>query len=44
MQLRHKEAEVMERRLITADKLISGLGSENKWSGYIHTQRRQLKG
>lgn len=40
-QLLQEEAEVMERRLIAADKLISGLGSENKWSGYIHTQRRQ---
>lgn len=27
-----QEAEVMERRLIAADKLISGLGSENKRS------------
>lgn len=27
-----KEAELMERRLIAADKLISGLGSENKRS------------
>ncbi|XP_051514176.1 dynein axonemal heavy chain 10 [Myxocyprinus asiaticus] len=29
-QLLQEEAEVMERRLIAADKLISGLGSENK--------------
>lgn len=27
-----EEAELMERRLIAADKLISGLGSENKRS------------
>ena len=28
-----EEAEIMERRLIAADKLISGLGSENiRWS------------
>ena len=25
-----EEAEIMERRLIAADKLISGLGSENE--------------
>lgn len=31
-QLLQDEAEVMERRLIAADKLISGLGSENKRS------------
>lgn len=29
-QLLQDEAEVMERRLIAADKLISGLGSENQ--------------
>lgn len=29
-QLLQEEAEVMERRLIAADKLISGLGSENE--------------
>lgn len=29
------EAELMERRLIAADKLISGLGSENKRSETI---------
>ena len=29
-QLLQEEAELMERRLIAADKLISGLGSENK--------------
>lgn len=33
-----EEAEIMERRLIAADKLISGLGSENvrfvKWVEY----------
>ena len=29
-QLLQAEAELMERRLIAADKLISGLGSENK--------------
>ena len=28
-QMLQEEAEVMERRLIAADKLISGLGSEN---------------
>uniref|UniRef100_A0AAY5K1P1 AAA+ ATPase domain-containing protein n=1 Tax=Esox lucius TaxID=8010 RepID=A0AAY5K1P1_ESOLU len=32
-QLLQEEAEVMERRLIAADKLISGLGSENqRWT------------
>lgn len=31
-QLLQDEAEIMERRLIAADKLISGLGSENKRS------------
>ena len=31
-QMLQEEAEVMERRLIAADKLISGLGSENvRW-------------
>lgn len=29
-QLLEEEAELMERRLIAADKLISGLSSENK--------------
>ncbi len=29
-----EEAEIMERRLIAADKLISGLGSENIRSGH----------
>lgn len=29
-QLLQEEAEVMERRLIAADKLISGLSSENE--------------
>jgi len=33
-QLLQEEAEVMERRLIAADKLISGLGSENERSAY----------
>lgn len=28
-QMLQEEAEIMERRLIAADKLISGLGSEN---------------
>ena len=28
-----EEAEIMERRLLAADKLISGLGSENvRWN------------
>lgn len=32
-QLLQEEAEVMERRLIAADKLISGLSSENeRWA------------
>ncbi|XP_030648846.1 dynein heavy chain 10, axonemal [Chanos chanos] len=32
-QLLQEEAEIMERRLIAADKLISGLGSENqRWT------------
>uniref|UniRef100_A0A3Q1G9E8 Dynein axonemal heavy chain 10 n=1 Tax=Acanthochromis polyacanthus TaxID=80966 RepID=A0A3Q1G9E8_9TELE len=31
-QLLQEEAEVMERRLIAADKLISGLSSENEWT------------
>ncbi|OWK14173.1 hypothetical protein Celaphus_00000390 [Cervus elaphus hippelaphus] len=30
-----EEAEIMERRLIAADKLISGLGSENVWQNDI---------
>lgn len=30
-----EEAEVMERRLIAADKLISGLGSENERSVFV---------
>lgn len=29
-----EEAEIMERRLIAADKLISGLSSENERSDY----------
>lgn len=33
-QLLQEEAEIMERRLIAADKLISGLGSENERSVY----------
>lgn len=32
-----EEAELMERRLNAADKLISGLGSENKRSEKLHT-------
>lgn len=34
-QLLQEEAEVMERRLAAADKLITGLGSENNWSVYL---------
>ena len=30
-----EEAEIMERRLIAADKLISGLGSENERSDIL---------
>ena len=30
-----EEAEIMERRLIAADKLISGLGSENVRSAWV---------
>lgn len=33
-QLLQEEAELMERRLIAADKLISGLSSENERCGY----------
>uniref|UniRef100_A0A3P8UAE7 Dynein axonemal heavy chain 10 n=1 Tax=Amphiprion percula TaxID=161767 RepID=A0A3P8UAE7_AMPPE len=42
-QLLQEEAEVMERRLIAADKLISGLSSENeRWTNDLDelTQRR----
>lgn len=39
-QLLQEEAEVMERRLIAADKLISGLGSENeRLVKQLHIQR-----
>ena len=35
-----EEAEIMERRLIAADKLISGLGSENvRWVQQPHAGR-----
>ena len=36
------EAELMERRLIAADKLISGLGSESKrWTNDLHELKQQ---
>lgn len=35
-QLLQEEAEVMERRLVAADKLISGLASENERSASSH--------
>uniref|UniRef100_A0A803TD88 Dynein axonemal heavy chain 10 n=1 Tax=Anolis carolinensis TaxID=28377 RepID=A0A803TD88_ANOCA len=40
-----EEAEIMERRLIAADKLISGLGSENiRWLNDLEElKRRQVK-
>ncbi|XP_053136194.1 dynein axonemal heavy chain 10 [Hemicordylus capensis] len=40
-----EEAEIMERRLIAADKLISGLGSENiRWMNDLEElKRRQVK-
>lgn len=37
-----EEAELMERRLVAADKLISGLGSENKRSEKEHTAPEYL--
>ncbi|KAF7665535.1 hypothetical protein LDENG_00140280 [Lucifuga dentata] len=41
-QLLQEEAEVMERRLIAADKLISGLGSENKrWTVDLEELKHQ---
>uniref|UniRef100_A0A8C1QBG0 Dynein heavy chain 10, axonemal-like n=1 Tax=Cyprinus carpio TaxID=7962 RepID=A0A8C1QBG0_CYPCA len=44
-QLLQEEAEVMERRLIAADKLISGLGSENKrWTEDLEElQQRRVR-
>uniref|UniRef100_A0A8C2JKF3 Dynein heavy chain 10, axonemal-like n=1 Tax=Cyprinus carpio TaxID=7962 RepID=A0A8C2JKF3_CYPCA len=42
-QLLQEEAEVMERRLIAADKLISGLGSENKRSDLEELQQRRVR-
>ena len=35
-----EEAEIMERRLIAADKLISGLGSENE--RWVHGFKSKL--
>ncbi|XP_047141246.1 dynein axonemal heavy chain 10 isoform X1 [Hydra vulgaris] len=38
------EAEVMERRLIAADKLISGLGSEKvRWTSDLESLKKQRK-
>ncbi|CAL8251349.1 unnamed protein product [Boreogadus saida] len=44
-QLLQEEAEIMERRLIAADKLISGLGSENKrWSvDLVELKQRRVR-
>ncbi|CAL8247788.1 unnamed protein product [Merluccius merluccius] len=44
-QLLQAEAELMERRLIAADKLISGLGSENKrWSlDLVELKQRRVR-
>ena len=37
-----EEAEIMERRLIAADKLISGLGSENiRWTNELQELKEQ---
>uniref|UniRef100_A0A3Q3B280 Dynein axonemal heavy chain 10 n=1 Tax=Kryptolebias marmoratus TaxID=37003 RepID=A0A3Q3B280_KRYMA len=36
-----EEAEVMERRLIAADKLITGLSSENEWTKDLDELRQQ---
>ncbi|KAG7265791.1 LOW QUALITY PROTEIN: hypothetical protein CRUP_036669 [Coryphaenoides rupestris] len=44
-QLLQEEAELMERRLIAADKLISGLGSENeRWSlDLVELKQRRVR-